>query len=194
MTAQVVRPIRAARDRLLSAALDLFVQHGVSGTSLQMIADSLEVTKAAVYHQFQTKSDLVLAVMAPGLEELARLTEAAESRRSVTSRREAALTGVVDLVVRNRRLSTVLHSDPIVSQLVREHSKMSDLTERLGRLMTGPNPDMETLVDVAVVGGGLMMVGLDPELADLDDEALRRYLLRTARRTLRLRTPPRERD
>lgn len=192
MTGPVVRPIGAARDRLLSAALNLFVYHGVNGTSLQMIADDLGVTKAAVYHQFQTKSDLVLAVMAPALEQMAQLAEAAEAERSVASRREAALSGLVDLVVENRRMTAVLYADPIVTRLIREHPPMLELSERIKRLITGPDHDVETLVGVAVVGGGLMMVGLDPELADLDDEALRRHLLGTARRTMRLRAPARE--
>jgi AcrR family transcriptional regulator len=33
---------------VLDAALDLFAEHG--GTSLQMIADAIGITKAAVYH------------------------------------------------------------------------------------------------------------------------------------------------
>lgn len=45
-----------ARERVLDAALDLFAAHGVSGTSLQMIADRPGVTKAAVYYQFHSRT------------------------------------------------------------------------------------------------------------------------------------------
>lgn len=38
-----------ARARVLEAALTLFGEHGVSGTTLQMIADSIGVGKASVY-------------------------------------------------------------------------------------------------------------------------------------------------
>ncbi|WP_156765397.1 TetR/AcrR family transcriptional regulator, partial [Mycobacterium sp. 1245852.3] len=48
-----------ARTRVLDAALDLIANHGVSGTSLQMIADAVGITKAAVYHQFRTKEQIV---------------------------------------------------------------------------------------------------------------------------------------
>jgi AcrR family transcriptional regulator len=191
MTVPVVRPIGAARDRLLSAALTLFVYHGVNGTSLQMIADALGVTKAAVYHQFQTKSDLVLAVMAPALEQLAELVEHAEAQRSVAARREAALSGLVDLVVDNRRMTAVLYSDPVVARLVQEQPTMRVLSERIKRLITGPDPGEQFLVGVAVIGAGMMMAGLDPELADLDDDTLRRHLLDTARRVLKVRAPQR---
>src|SRR5579862_7894371 len=49
-----------AQVRVSEAALELFSQHGVGGTSLQMIADALGVTKAAVYHQFKTKDEIVI--------------------------------------------------------------------------------------------------------------------------------------
>jgi AcrR family transcriptional regulator len=55
------------QQRVLEAALDLFAEHGVSGTSLQMIADRMGVTKAAVYHQFRTKEEIVFAVIDPDL-------------------------------------------------------------------------------------------------------------------------------
>ena len=51
-----------AQRRTIDVALELFADHGVGGTSLQMIADALGVTKAAVYHQFRTKDEIVLAV------------------------------------------------------------------------------------------------------------------------------------
>src|SRR5262252_8483226 len=51
-----------AQTRIIDAALVLFAQHGISGTSLQMIAHAIGVTKAAVYHQYNTKDEIVLAV------------------------------------------------------------------------------------------------------------------------------------
>jgi AcrR family transcriptional regulator len=50
------------QTRIIDAALVLFAEHGISGTSLQMIADAIGVTKAAVYHQYNTKDEIVLAV------------------------------------------------------------------------------------------------------------------------------------
>jgi len=61
----------AAQLRIVRAAHELFGQHGVSGTSLQMIADAVGVTKAAVYHQFKSKDDVVLAVTRDGARRIA---------------------------------------------------------------------------------------------------------------------------
>ncbi len=62
----------AAQHRILDAALKLIAEHGVGGTSLQMIADEVGVTKAAVYHQFKTKEEIVIALTE---RELGRLDE-----------------------------------------------------------------------------------------------------------------------
>jgi AcrR family transcriptional regulator len=56
------KPRSAPQTRILKVALDLFGEHGVSGTSLQMIADAVGVTKAAVYRQFKTKDEIIIAV------------------------------------------------------------------------------------------------------------------------------------
>jgi AcrR family transcriptional regulator len=64
---------------VLDAALELFAEHGVSGTSLQMIADHMGVTKAAVYYQFQAKEQIVLAVLEPALTQMATVVAAGEA-------------------------------------------------------------------------------------------------------------------
>src|SRR3954468_7280856 len=109
------------RDRVLAAALELFGEHGVSGTSLQMIADRIGVTKAAVYHQFHTKEEIVLGVLEPAMESLRASLERAERLESTEARREAMLAAVVDLAVGNRRLAAILRADPVAAELVRTH-------------------------------------------------------------------------
>ena len=163
-------------------------QDGVSGTSLQMIADRLGVTKAAVYHKFPTKDEIVLAVIEPALARLAPIAEAAERHRAPNARRQRTLGGIIDLVVEHRRLAAVLSYDPVVMRLVREHAVVATL-ERLLALLAGPEPDVATRVGVAMVAGGLISVGADPGMAELPDDELRRQLLTTACRTLGIRTP-----
>lgn len=124
-------------DRLLDTARRLFLEHGYAGTSLQMIADELGVTKAALYYHFKTKDDLLAALIAPVLAELERLLddiEAAPARRrprlfvdryvdflldhraiSALGARDATFTthpAVIDDVTRiRRRIKRLLHAD-----------------------------------------------------------------------------------
>jgi AcrR family transcriptional regulator len=78
----------AAQTRIVDAALALFAEHGISGTSLQMIADAIGVTKAAVYHQYNTKDEIVLAVAQVVLARLDAAVTAAEAERSRARARE----------------------------------------------------------------------------------------------------------
>ncbi|MET7400481.1 helix-turn-helix domain-containing protein [Dactylosporangium sp. NPDC005572] len=173
----------SARERLLTAALDLFAEFGVSGTSLQMIADRLGVTKAAVYHQFPTKEEIVLAVIGPALDALANIADAAQARRTPAARRDTALRGVVDLVVQHRRVAAVMRFDPMVQQIVTDHPAMVSML-RIRELITGPDPDTATSVAASMISGGLIVAGIDAALDDLDDDTLREQLLDAANRLL----------
>ncbi|MEU4691441.1 helix-turn-helix domain-containing protein [Actinoplanes sp. NPDC023714] len=177
-----------ARERVVAAALELFAEHGVSGTSLQMIADRMGVTKAAVYHQFPTKEEIVLAVIDPVLAELSSIAEAAAALRTPAARRRHAIAAAVDLVVRNRRLSRVLSFDPVVTRLIRQHPAMSPVTD-LVDLLTGPAPSPEARVNLVMVAGGLVLAGAESALADVDDETLRAQLLEATTLLLKPRPP-----
>ena len=85
------------RARVLAAALELVAVNGVAGTSLQMIADHLGVTKAAVYYQFHAKEDIVLAVIE---DTVGRLRVAMEASESASTPEEATTLALDGLIVR----------------------------------------------------------------------------------------------
>src|SRR6188508_1601278 len=84
----------AAQTRIIDAALVLFAEHGISGTSLQMIADAIGVTKAAVYHVYNTKEEIILAVATPILTRLEAAVTVAEAERSRSRAREVLIAGM----------------------------------------------------------------------------------------------------
>ena len=172
------------RERVLGTALRLFAEHGVGETSLQMIAEELGVTKAAVYFQFRTKEEIVPAVLQPAFEQLAAFVPAAEALPTREARLDAALTGLVDLVLTHRGVTAVLRGDRAAAQVVQSHQPLLDLIDRLGRLLVGPRPTQSDRVAVAMVGGGLMVIGTEPDLAALPTPTLRPHLLRHARTLL----------
>ena len=59
------------RQQILETAQRLFAELGYDATSLQMIADEMGLTKAAVYYHFRAKSDILHAAMLPGIQRLA---------------------------------------------------------------------------------------------------------------------------
>ena len=112
------------RQRLIEVAVDLFTRHSFAGTSLQMIADELGFTKAAIYHHFRTREQLLAAVLEPMLEELGAVVVSAESRRTAHARAEHMLSGYAALAVRNRGLVAVLAADPSVATVLQRPTRM----------------------------------------------------------------------
>ena len=175
------------RQRVVDAARELFAEHGVSGTSLQMIAEALGVTKAAVYYQFHSKEAIVLAVLEPAVRQLAEAVERAEAQGTRTAQVDTALAGLVDLAVDQSSLVAVLQKDPVVEHVVATTEPLKGLSQRLTELLVGPDAGPAATVAVTVVGRGVLLAPTDPALAHLDEATLRRELLATARAAVRAR-------
>jgi AcrR family transcriptional regulator len=172
-----------AKQRTVDAALRLFAQHGVGGTSLQMIADDIGVTKAAVYHQFPTKDEILLAVIEVQLEPIEQALERAEASRPGRRRREQLLADLVDIVVVNRRSLSTLQSEPVLFRLLGEHPPSRQMWVRLFAVLLGEDADARTRVRASVISAALGSVAY-PLVVDLDSDTLRQELLAVTRRLL----------
>ncbi|WP_197320383.1 TetR/AcrR family transcriptional regulator [Saccharomonospora sp. NB11] len=173
------------RTRLLATALRLFSKHGVGATSLQMIADELGVTKAAVYYHFKTKDEITEAVAAPALQELIQRMDEAERQRTRGAQIDHALSGFVDLIVRYRSLIALFNSDPgIMRAIDRSLDGVENFAARMRTLLVGPSPSLDAALTVNVLLAGLALAGGAPEQASLDDETLREHLFDIGRRML----------
>src|ERR1700734_2799504 len=63
MVARADAEVTDVRARSLAAATRLFAEKGFDGTSIQLIADAVGVSKPAVLHHFPSKEDLRRAVL-----------------------------------------------------------------------------------------------------------------------------------
>jgi AcrR family transcriptional regulator len=179
-------PRSASQRRTLHTALDLFAEYGVSATSYQMIADAIGVTKGAIYHQFKTKDEIIIAVAEMELARLEEALEAAEALDCRTEARELLLNRVIDHAVEHRRAANTLQFDPVIVRLLSEHEPFQRFIERLYGTLVGDEPGPETEVRLAaltcVIGGTVS----HPLVAGVDDDTLRDQLLDTARRIIDL--------
>ncbi|MBI3897046.1 MAG: TetR/AcrR family transcriptional regulator [Gammaproteobacteria bacterium] len=57
------RPNTEATARILTAAGDLFAEHGFAAVSMHAIAERADVSKANIFHHFSSKRELYLAVL-----------------------------------------------------------------------------------------------------------------------------------
>jgi AcrR family transcriptional regulator len=171
----------AAQTRILDAALQLIAEHGVGGTSLQMIADAIGVTKAAVYHQFKTKEQIVIALTERELGSLEEALEAAEAHNHRTQAREVLLARVIDLAVERRGAASTLQFDPVIVRLLAEHEPFQQFIQRLYGVLVDDAAE-DARVSAAMLSGAIAVGVVHPFVADIDDDTLRAQLLRIIHR------------
>jgi len=57
-------------DQILSTAKSLFIQQGYHGLAMRQIAETLGVTKAALYYHFKNKEELFMVILESYLDEM----------------------------------------------------------------------------------------------------------------------------
>jgi AcrR family transcriptional regulator len=153
----------------VAAAGELFAEQGVSATSLQSIADRLGVTKAAVYHQFASKEEIVTAVADPVIEVLRSIADEA-SELPAAAGRSRVIMGLVDLALAERGTSAIMRRDPSMAQVLDAYPPYLEQIARIDALLLGPDPTPSRRVALAFAGGGIMAIGAVAGLAESSDD------------------------
>jgi AcrR family transcriptional regulator len=174
----------AAQRRVIEAALPLFAAHGVQGTTLQMIADAMGVTKAAVYHQFPVKEDIALAAAEEELSRVEDMLDEAEAEPDPARARVLLIHQSIDQALATRRISAVLLDRSVVPHF-RDSARLRQVMNRMSRLLTGGS-DVQSRMTTATLLAVCSGTATHPMVADVSDEDLRSQLLRVASRLLDL--------
>jgi len=178
------RPRGSTRERILDIALELFTEQGYEKTSLREIADRLGTTKAALYHHFQRKEDILLelhlrlhALGRDALDQLAALPDGQEQVDAWPGLIDQFIDSAVehqDLFLLHQRnhnaFEQILDND-------RHRAENDNLEVRLRGLLTNPAiPLAQRVRMVASIGtvlgplvaGGDLFAGVPPaELAEI---------------------------
>jgi AcrR family transcriptional regulator len=177
------RAVQAERTRqqILETAQRLFTELGYDATSLQMIADEMGLTKAAVYYHFRAKDEILHAAMLPGIQRLKALLDETAAIRGRRARIEHLVDGFVDFLVQNRHYAMVAATDPAAKR-----DKLNE-SEKLRQcaltVLFGENPTGADRLALSVV---YRLPECLPDLVDLTDTELREALKSTAVRILRV--------
>lgn len=180
-----IASLSVPKTRILDAAIGLFSERGASGTSLQMIADAVGVSKAAVYHQFRTKDEIVLAVGGLVFDRLGEIAGLAEAESSAKRARAVLVDALIDMAVENRHLARFLHHDPIMLRLFDEHEPFRRIMERLNRALVGEHVEPGARVTAAMLVTSIGGAVIHPLVADVDNETIRSQLRSCAHSLLR---------
>jgi len=114
--------------------------------------------------------------------------EAAEAEEGHPQALDVLLTQLIDLAIENRRMVSILQSDPVMVRLVAEHQPFQQLMDRLYHLLVGDDPSVDGRVPAAMLSAAIGGAVIHPLVVDVDDETLRSNLLALARQFLNLPT------
>jgi AcrR family transcriptional regulator len=169
------------RQQILETAQRLFAERGYDATSLQMIADELGLTKAAVYYHFPAKVDIRQEIIRCGLKQLSTLLDEAAAIRGRRARIEHLVNGFTDFFVESRQYA-LTSIDPAAKREKLDKEPLS-MRRRALALIFGDSPTAAERLAFTTLSS---IPGSLPELADLSDEELREALRTTMLHILRV--------
>lgn len=147
-----------------------------------MIADAMNVTKAAVYRQFKTKEEIVIAITEREMSTLEDAVEAAEAEGHPRRAREVLLERMIDQAIERRGVVSVLQFDPVIIRLQAEHEPFQRFIERLYAALLGTEAGVEARFHAAMLSSAISVAVMHPLVADFDEDTLRAQLTAMTRR------------
>lgn len=106
------------RSRILATARDLYAEKGYAGTSMAALAGRLGISKAALYHHFASKTEILDALVA---EPTAAWDELVARAPGLPA--EELLGAVIDTTAGYAALADVLGGDPSVRSARRDRTR-----------------------------------------------------------------------
>jgi AcrR family transcriptional regulator len=141
------------RERILNAAIDLYLAHGTEATSLRHIADELGVTKAALYYHFPSKRDLIYSIVAPVLEGMQALLEKLETAPMVSA--TEVLETYFDFTVDHLKIYQMMIRNPGILVDLEILPTFMEWRRRFEVLLVGQDASPEDRVRATVAFGGV---------------------------------------
>jgi len=167
----------SARRQLLAAAPALFVRRGYAATSLRNLSEAAGCSKAALYHHFATKDDLLAAVAEPFIDEVEVVLSSVSLVRGEDEDRVAVIRGYVLALSGHREIARVLLLDmgvrptPVGQRVIEQQ-------RRLAARLAGSRAPLRVQVRArCTIAISHLMVG---ELASVSVHRLRPSLLEAA--------------
>jgi AcrR family transcriptional regulator len=174
--------IEQTRDRMLCAALKLFTEYGYEGASIQRIASSMGLSKAAVSYHFRTKEDILAVAVEPALADLRTFFDQAGTAPLKPARRRQAIAEYVRLMVKHRAIVSFLARERLALSSPAIWGRWCEYVDRIEQLLGGDRQDPAARIYTAAAIRGLALaLATFPELSDDD---LRDHLRTAAERML----------
>lgn len=103
--------ISATKQAILAAALELGALHGISGTTMDEVAERAGVAKGSVYYNFTSKDTLFGELLTTGVSSLAETLRAARQSAAGFGTIEAMVTEMLTLIAGNQPLAKMMAAE-----------------------------------------------------------------------------------
>ena len=157
LTSRVARKRSQRRDAILHGAAEVISEHGYQNTSLEMVAERVDLTKASLYHYFTSKEELISACFQAVAEKtIARLSAVAE--RAADDPLDALRSLIVE------QLSIFVRDDPEMAGLfLQAHDWPTSMREEQRRWRGLHDAIFASVVEAGIEAG--QMHPRDPRIA-----------------------------
>ena len=184
-TQQQFEEIRESRRKqIMDSALELFATEGFSKCSISMLSQHAGISKGLMYNYFNSKEELLSAVIENGLNEIMHLLDPNSDGILQPEELEDFIRKVFNNMRNNRKFWT-LYVSVILQPGVKEQLKdkpVVNYMERFFPLLIGyfenkgsKDPYLEVLTLMALIEGfGVLMIYAYPAM-QIPDEALTRF-------------------
>lgn len=178
--------VQTRRERLMGAAPELFISRGYGATSLRDLADAAGCSKAALYHLFASKDDLLAALAEPFIGDVDGLLGCVSLDLDADADRVGVIQAYVLLLSAHREVAKVLLTDSGVRPTAVGQRVVEQQRSLVARL-SGPRAPLRQQVRArCAVAISHLMVG---ELFSVPVHRLRPPLLDAAIDTLAIDHP-----
>jgi AcrR family transcriptional regulator len=174
---QARAPRGHTREQICEVALELFAEQGYDKTSLREIAERLGLTKAALYYHFQSKEEIVGAIVENYLDEVDDLIAWARQRPSTRETRHELLRRYSEVVATHVGSMRFFQQNPGGVRTSETGARFRDRMTTLHGLLHDPDDPLLVRLRafLAIVGQHIAQGGLDE--AEPDSEVRRQAAL-----------------
>lgn len=168
------------KQRIQEVARELFTQRGVQRTSLQDIANQLNITKPALYYHFSSREELVRSIVEPVMDEEEEFLRGQEALDRIEP--QALLEGYFDFHYRHRTVMVLMLGELTTLADLGLIDRALGWRARLVTLLYGPEPTLAQATRAVIAFGGLQDCTI--QFPDVPQDELRRAAVNGACATL----------
>jgi AcrR family transcriptional regulator len=147
------------RSAILNRAAALFSEKGYAGTSMSDLAEQLGLSKAAIYHHFESKETLLQNLINSTFQDLSNLIAASEAVPAKSLDLHAVLGQFAEITFNHRQVIRLALSQ-IPAEMKAHSPKHHQYVVRLQKLLSGKNPNAESRMRakaaIAIIATGIV--------------------------------------